>query len=206
MEGNNAKQLSFLHNCIYTAEKDSKELYMKKGEKKKQEIIEKTADYILSNGLQASSLRNLAKAAETSDRMLLHYFNDKEELFTVVLSFISQKLIYILHHAEMEKRSFQALVPHLYNMMRDPEVRPYMKLWLELVAVASKEGDPFYSVAKEICDSFYQFYLDVIQVDEGEDKEQVAALALVTIEGIALLDAVGDDARITKAIAAISKG
>lgn len=48
--------------------------------------------------------------------------------------------------------------------------------------------------------------MDIIQVGEGEDKEQIAALALVTIEGIALLDTIGDDVRITKAIAAINKG
>ncbi|RSK26095.1 TetR/AcrR family transcriptional regulator [Bacillus sp. HMF5848] len=179
---------------------------MKKGEKKRHEIIEKTADYILLNGLQAASLRNLAKAAETSDRMLLHYFNDKAELLTAVLSFISKRLVHMLHNTEMEKLSFQNLVPYLYKLMQDPQVRPYMKLYIELIAVASKGSDPFNSVAKEILDIFYEFYIEVIQVEEGENKEQMAALALVTIEGIALLDALGDDVRIKKAIDAINSG
>lgn len=178
---------------------------MKKGEKKKQEIIEKTANFILMHGLHDASLRNLANAAETSDRMLLHYFNDKEELLTVVLSFISTKFINLLQHTEMEKLSFQKLVPFLYKMMRDPQIRPYMKLWLDLIGRASKETEPYYQVAKEICDSFYEFYLEVIQVDEGENIEEVAALALVTVEGIALLDALGDDSRIHQALKAIGE-
>ncbi|RIW29373.1 TetR/AcrR family transcriptional regulator [Bacillus salacetis] len=178
---------------------------MKKGELKKQDIIEKTADYILSNGLQAASLRNLAKAAETSDRMLLHYFNDKEELLTTILSAISDRLIHMLKNTKTEKLSFQDLVPFLYDTMQNPQVRPYMKLWIELIGTGS-ENDPFYSTAKKIMDSFHQFYINVLQVEDHENKEQMASLALVTIEGIALLDAIGDQERIHQAIEAIHSG
>ncbi|MCC5803577.1 TetR/AcrR family transcriptional regulator [Rossellomorea vietnamensis] len=178
---------------------------MEKGEKKKREIIAKTADYILANGLQSASLRNLAKAANTSDRMLLHYFTNKEELFTVVLSSISQQLISLLQHADIKKQPFHTLVPFLYHMMKDPEVRPYIKLWLELITMASDDDDSLQVVARDICDHFYSFYQEILLVEEGEDVEQLAALALVTVEGIALLDSLGDDSRIGLALQAIEK-
>ena len=38
------------------------------------------AAYVLENGLADVSLRPLAKAAGTSDRMLLYHFGSKEEL------------------------------------------------------------------------------------------------------------------------------
>ncbi len=176
---------------------------MKKGEKRRLEIIEKTAEYILQNGIQNASLRKLAEAADTSDRMLLHYFQDKEELMTVVLSFISNRLIQMLDQTEMQKASFSNLVHYLYKIMKDPEVGPIMKLWLEIIAIASKKEDPYYSVAKNICGGFYEFYLQVLKVDEA-DKEQTAALALVIVEGIALLEGIGEDKKIEKAIQALS--
>ncbi|MCM3004801.1 TetR/AcrR family transcriptional regulator [Priestia koreensis] len=173
---------------------------MKKGEKRKQELVEGMASYILLNGIQSASLRNLAKATGTSDRMLLHYFKDKEELLTVVLSSISQKLILMLDNTEIEKTSFSSVVTYLYRMMKEPEVSPYMKLWLELIAMASKKEDPFYSIAREICNSFYEFYRDVIQIENGLSKEQMTALALVVVEGIALLEAMDCDHLILEAI------
>ncbi|WP_338780156.1 TetR/AcrR family transcriptional regulator [Metabacillus sp. FJAT-52054] len=178
---------------------------MKKGAIRKQELIEEMSAYILSNGIQSASLRNLAQAAETSDRMLLHYFKDKEELLTVVLSSISAKLIHMLDNTEMEKKSFSSVVKYLYQMMKNPEVSPYMKLWLELIAIASKKEDPFYPIAREICDSFFEFYKKVIKVGEGQTNEQAAALALVIVEGIALLESLDFDPVILEAIEGIEK-
>jgi AcrR family transcriptional regulator len=41
-------------------------------------LLDRLADYVLAHGLTASSLRPLARAAGTSDRMLLYYFADKD--------------------------------------------------------------------------------------------------------------------------------
>ncbi|WP_310877715.1 hypothetical protein, partial [Priestia megaterium] len=70
------------------------------------------------------------KAEETSDRMLLHFLMTKRNYLRLCYPTFFPKAYYMLHNTEMEKHSFQTLVPHLYNMMRDPEVRPYIKLWL----------------------------------------------------------------------------
>ena len=43
------------------------------------------AAYVLENGLADVSLRPLAKAAGTSDRMLLYHFGSKEELVAALL-------------------------------------------------------------------------------------------------------------------------
>ena len=47
---------------------------------RREAAIERMADYVLSEGLGAATLRPLAAAAGTSDRMLLYYFADKDEL------------------------------------------------------------------------------------------------------------------------------
>ena len=55
---------------------------MTKPDSRRTEIVERLADHVLAHGLSASSLRPLAKAAGTSDRMLLYYFADKSEMMT----------------------------------------------------------------------------------------------------------------------------
>ena len=70
------------------------------------EILDRVADHILVHGLGASSLRPLAKAAQTSDRMLLYYFSDKAELVAAALEIIAMRLTQIL-----ESRSSNAPRP-----------------------------------------------------------------------------------------------
>ena len=64
-----------------------------KPDTKRADIIERLTAYVLAQGLSASSLRPLAKAAGTSDRMLLYYFKDKAEIITAVLEQISAQLV-----------------------------------------------------------------------------------------------------------------
>lgn len=55
---------------------------MEKTEAKRQLILNQIADHLLAAGLKDASLRHLAAAIGASDRMLLHYFVDKDELMT----------------------------------------------------------------------------------------------------------------------------
>ena len=59
-------------------------------------LIEKLADHMLAHGLIGSSLRPLAKAAGTSDRMLLYYFRDKEELLAATSQLIAARMTMML--------------------------------------------------------------------------------------------------------------
>ncbi|MEK3808464.1 TetR family transcriptional regulator [Metabacillus sp. SLBN-84] len=177
---------------------------MKKGELRKQTFKTKMAEYILHHGLHSASLRNLAEAAETSDRMLLHYFHDKEQLLTEVLTLISDNLITILKKSPADPMPFSKLVPHMYHLMKEPEVKPFMRLWLELIALASKKENPYFSVARIIGEGFQNYFALLLDAENEEQKERLAALTLVTVEGIALLDAIDFDASIEKAIESIS--
>src|SRR6266850_7868524 len=52
------------------------------------ELLDEVADYILSNGLADLSLRPLAAAINTSPRMLLYFFDTKEQLIADALAHI----------------------------------------------------------------------------------------------------------------------
>ena len=52
---------------------------------RRDELAEGATDYVLEHGLIGLSLRPLAAALGTSDRMLLYHFSDKDDLVATVL-------------------------------------------------------------------------------------------------------------------------
>jgi len=177
---------------------------MKKTEIKRQIILNKIADHLLVHGMRDSSLRPLAAAVGTSDRMLLHYFVDKEELMTAALNLVAARMISILASAQSEQMPFQTLLPYLAGMIKDPGIRPYLRLWLELAALSAAEDESYRMIARQICDSFYDWILSVLKVEKDEDRAPMAALAFATIEGFVLLDALDYGSKVTSALKVIA--
>jgi AcrR family transcriptional regulator len=176
---------------------------MKKTEAKRQQVIDTVADHLLAYGMKGSSLRQLAAAAGMSDRMLLHYFVDKQELLTAALTLVTVRLVAMLERARSEQMPFQSLLPQLAGMMQDPNIRPYMRLWMELVALVAQE-EVYRAIARQICDTFFSWIASALKVEREEDRAPMAALALATIEGFILLDALGDGSKITSALEGIA--
>ena len=52
---------------------------------RREELAEAATDYALEHGLIGLSLRPLAEALGTSDRMLLYHFRDKDDLVATIL-------------------------------------------------------------------------------------------------------------------------
>ncbi len=179
---------------------------MKKGEARRHEILERLADHVLAHGLQGASLRPLAAAAGTSDRMLLHYFVDKEDLLTATLTLVSQRLIALLEAARTDPMPFQILLPNLAEMMKDARIQSYMRLWLELLALAAGDREPFRSIARNICGTFLNWIAAALQVEREEDREPLAALLLALVEGFVIYDAIGDASKRSLALAGIALG
>jgi AcrR family transcriptional regulator len=178
---------------------------MKKGEIKRHEVIERLAAYILSNGLKEISLRQLAKAAKASDRMLIHYFKDKDAILKTTLTRIADDFIAILEQTKTERMSFSQLMQFLTIAMNQDEMKPYIKLWLDLIASAAIQEEPFLAIAQQISDAFYFWIVAALRVKTESELESQAALALATIEGFVLLDGLKRESRIQHAMKAIQQ-
>ena len=176
---------------------------MEKTEIKRQLILNKIADYLLASGMKDSSLRQLAAVIGTSDRMLLHYFADKEEMMTAALNLVATRMIDLLESTRSGPMPYQTLVPYLAGMIKDPGVRPYLRLWLELTAL-STSSEAYRLIARQICDSFYDWIALSLKVERDEERESMSALAFATVEGFVLLDALGCGAKVTRALEGIT--
>ena len=75
------------------------------------------ADHLLAAGLTGVNLRALAAAAGTSDRMLLYYFTDKDELLAATLACIAARLTAKLDAAVTagDLLRFAALLPAVWG-------------------------------------------------------------------------------------------
>jgi AcrR family transcriptional regulator len=158
-------------------------------EKRRSEILDRLADHILEYGLIASSLRPLAKAAGTSDRMLLYYFADKNALIAAALETITVRTVMRLSaYAAPSPLVYDDLLRHFAHLIDDEEFWPYSRVFLE-VASRAANGDPLYkTIGANLGRGFLAWGLAQLKSDT---PDRDAARLLVTIEGMIYLKAIG---------------
>jgi AcrR family transcriptional regulator len=161
-------------------------------EQRREAAVERMADHLLDKGMAGASLRPLAAAAGTSDRMLLYYFADKDELLAVTLERIAGRLRSALDAALPVgvRLPYAALLNALWSAVGSPGLAPYMRLWLELAAGAARGREPERTVAGAILEGFVTWVRDHLDADRQAGGDR-AALLLATLEGLLLLDAAG---------------
>jgi len=160
---------------------------------RREAAIEHMADHVLSEGLSAATLRPLAAAAGTSDRMLLYYFADKDELLTATLGRIATRMIIQLDGAIPAEppRPFAVLLEEVWAAMASESLQPFMPLWLELASGAARGLQPHRNVAGAIADGFLAWVAIRLQPEPGGEPSSSAPLFLASIEGMYLLKAIG---------------
>ena len=159
-------------------------------------LVERLADHVLARGLGGASLRPLAAAVGTSDRMLLYYFPDKASLIAAVLGEIATRMTALLAaHVAPTPLPRSALEARLLPLLLDDVAWPYMALWLEIASLAAR-GDPaFREVGERIGRGFLAW--GAAQLDNSED----AGLLMMTIEGAVLLKSLGMEDVVRSALA-----
>jgi AcrR family transcriptional regulator len=106
------------------------------------------ADHLLVEGLGDSGLRALARAAGTSDRMLLYYFRDKAEVLGAALDLVAERALAALDAAGPCGRASEAeLLGRLAATLHDPRWGAPNRLWIEVSARATRGEEPWRSAA-----------------------------------------------------------
>ena len=160
---------------------------------RREAAIERMADHVLSEGLGAATLRPLAAAAGTSDRMLLYYFADKDELLTATLARIAARMTVQLDRAipVEPRRPFPVLLERVWSALASESLQPFMPLWLDLASGAARGLQPHRDVAGEIADGFLAWVTIRLQPESDGEPSLLAPLFLTSIEGMYLLKAIG---------------
>lgn len=178
---------------------------MRAKEEQRELVITRLSAHLLETGLSQTSLRQLAAAAGVSDRMLLYYFADKEEVLAATMGRIAMGATGAIALAmpEAEKLKPAAFVARAAQLTTGPDMRQFMRLWIEVVAAAAKGEAPFVAIAAQIMAGF-QHWVDVrLDAPAGADREALVAAIIAVVDGLALIDVcVGPDL-VARAVGAV---
>jgi AcrR family transcriptional regulator len=160
---------------------------------RREAAIELMADHILQQGMGAASLRPLAAAAGTSDRMLLYYFADRDELIGATLERVAARLTTMLDEAVPVglRLPLDELLLAIWGAVKSAELRPYMCVWLELAAASARDQEPHRNIANGIMNAFVRWTGDHLVGSQAAEREQSSTLLLATVDGALLLNAIG---------------
>ncbi len=176
---------------------------------KRAEVVEKLAGHVLSAGLGDTGLRRLAEVAGTSDRMLLYYFENKEELLSAVLERITSDLAESLEALAAGGRMPPARALQLmWAALKLDANADQLRLWLDLSSAACR-GDPFYrSVVTRIRQDWME-RLSAILDTPPRERAALATLMMAAVDGQVVLfpeDLAEGDAAIAAFVSLLERG
>jgi len=167
---------------------------MTRSDARKDATLDTLADYVLENGLDAASLRPLARAAGTSDRMLIYHFADKDTLIAAILERIANRLVTQLNKTAMpDPVPVAHLRPVLLDMALDEAIWPYLRLWLQIAARAAQGDATLKGIGHRLGQGFLTWIAAQIDAADEADRTRAAARLLVMVEGLVLMKSLGLD-------------
>jgi AcrR family transcriptional regulator len=183
------------------------------GSARKRELLEAAYRYVLGNGLADMSLRPLAKAIESSPRVLLFLFGSKEGLVRALLARAREDELGYLEALRNQRdprgdgRGEAGLGPtgaQVWSWLAAPEHRALLGLWVEGYAL-SLRGDPgpWAGFAADTVSDWLDLLADRQPASRGNTPaaRDERTLLLAVLRG-ALLDllATGEADRVTRAV------
>src|SRR3712207_2419699 len=143
--------------------------------------------HVLRHGVATLSLRPLAAALGTSDRMLLYYFGTREQLLTAVLGAIGDQL----------QAQFAATLPAdpvppatllqgLATALQDPATESPLRLYVEVSGLAARGHEPHRTVAAAVAEGWLSWLGSRLDVPDSE-RADAAAGVLAVVGGLPLV-------------------
>jgi AcrR family transcriptional regulator len=151
---------------------------------KRAEIVLAVAGHLLREGFANSGIRALADSAGISDRMLMYYFETKEELIASALTLMAESMSAGLD-ALLPRRPVAAttIVDVMVQAAAREDQKAVLRLWFEIIGLAIRGQEPYRSTVNRILAQWELWISDRLRPGQ---KEQ-AATVLAQIEGLLML-------------------
>jgi AcrR family transcriptional regulator len=171
----------------------------------REELTKQIVEYLLEHGSADLSLRPLAKALGTSDRMLIYYFGTKEELLTSAMALVRQNIQSEMQSLAPECRTIEDLQTYLRNFWQWATANKnsrYLRLVYESYGLALQRQSTYsryLTGANTTWLAALQRMLD--KIDPAQPSTLLATTIMATVQGL-LLDflATGDMRRTTASL------
>jgi AcrR family transcriptional regulator len=103
-------------------------------------LLARIVDDVARNGLGDRSLRDLATAVDSSHRMLIYHFGSREGLVTAIVGAVEAAQRALMASTDASDDPVE-VVRGVWQRVSDPQVRPFVQLFFEAVAYASRMND-----------------------------------------------------------------
>jgi AcrR family transcriptional regulator len=165
---------------------------------RRDELVEGALDYALQRGVADLSLRPLAAALGTSDRMLVYHFGSKRALIDQVLDRASARLAAIVLDEMAGGGTPAERLGNLWERLASPDAEPYLRLWFEVQGLALMGRAPYDESAPRLLRAWVELSASIL-TDVGvpaAEARRIATVEVGAIQGL-LLDmlATGDRER-----------
>ncbi len=115
---------------------------------RREEWTRAATDYVLERGLIGLSLRPLAAALGTSDRMLLYHFGTKDDLIAALLRESNDRAVAGIQ-ALAPSSGLRTAVHDLWSAVNSPSIEPCARLYVEAAALGLLGREPYGSVVRD---------------------------------------------------------
>jgi AcrR family transcriptional regulator len=116
--------------------------------RRREELAQAATDYALEHGLIGLSLRPVAAALGTSDRMLLYHFDSKDDLVAALMRTSTQRAVERVR-AMPRSQTVPEAVLDLWRVISGPEVERLQRLYVEAAALGLFGTEPYAGVVRE---------------------------------------------------------
>lgn len=115
---------------------------------RREDLANAATDYALQHGLVGLSLRPVAAALDTSDRMLLYHFAGKDDLVATMLRVSNDRSVAAIR-ALSPSRSVRHAVRRLWEAVSSPALDRCQRMYVEAAALGLLGREPYASVVRE---------------------------------------------------------
>lgn len=168
------------------------------------DLLDAVIRYLVAHGVAEVSLRPLAKAVDSSPRVLLYYFGSKEDMVVKALARLRDKQR--AEFASMKGASFDSTSGAclaIWKHMSAPDSEPLFRLFFEAYALALRHPQKFWEFLHNVIEDWLEF-LAAPLTGKGCTKSEARAFATVVLAGFRgfMLDycASGDRKRLDSAV------
>lgn len=127
--------------------------------RRREELAEAATGYALENGLIGLSLRPLAAALGTSDRMLLYHFADRDDLVATVLRTANDRSVREVQELPAPS-DVRAAVHGLWKASTSGQLARCQRLYVEAAALGLLGQEPYVTVVRRANDLWMQALAD----------------------------------------------
>jgi AcrR family transcriptional regulator len=168
---------------------------------RREELLDKSLDYLLQHSVAGLSLRPLAAAIGTSGRLLVYHFGSKDGLVTAVMDEVRTRLqrSFSALSASSRRGENPGLMRAFWSQTIRSETLPYLRLLFEMQILALQNPAKYARYVEGTSTS----WLELIEgsLPPSRDRRATATLCVAVIDGLLLeYMSTGDARRTTQAL------